>query len=78
MLDEKSMIQACEGVDYIVHTASPFPIGAAVPKDEQDLIQPAVGGTTAIMKAAHLNKVKKVVITSSIAAILETGVQGQT
>lgn len=33
------------------------------------MIKPAVEGTLAIMKAARLNKVKKVVITSSVAAI---------
>jgi dihydroflavonol-4-reductase len=33
------------------------------------LIKPAVDGTLAVLKAAHLNKVKRVVITSSVAAI---------
>jgi dihydroflavonol-4-reductase len=33
------------------------------------LIRPAVDGTLAIMKAARLNKVKRVVVTSSVAAI---------
>ena len=35
-----------------------------------DLINPAVNGTRAVMEACHSHKVKKVVITSSIAAIL--------
>ena len=39
-------------------------------KNEDDLIKPAVEGTLAIMKAARLNKVKRVVVTSSVAAIL--------
>ena len=65
-----------EGSTYIVHTASPFPIEE--PKDENVLIKPAVEGTLAVMKAARLNKVKRVVITSSVASIFKTGVEGQT
>ena len=67
LLDEKSMIQAMEGSTYIVHTASPFPIEN--PKNEDVLIKPAVEGTLAVMKAAQINKVKRVVVTSSVAAI---------
>lgn len=51
-----------------MHTASPFPIKK--PKHENDLINPAVKGTTAVMEAALENKIKRVVITSSIAAIM--------
>ncbi len=65
-----------ESSTYIVHTASPFPIEN--PKDENVLIKPAVEGTLAVMKAARLNKVQRVVITSSIASIFKTGVEGQT
>jgi dihydroflavonol-4-reductase len=70
------MIQAMEGSTYIVHTASPFPIEE--PKDENILIKPAVEGTLAVMKAAKINKVKRVVITSSIVSIFKNGVEGQT
>ena len=66
------MIKAMEGSSYIVHTASPCPIEA--PKYENVLIKPAVEGTLAVMKAARINKVKRVVITSSIAAVYVTGV----
>lgn len=51
LLDEASMLAALEGSDYIVHTASPFPI--AKPKHENELINPAVNGTMAVVKAAH-------------------------
>ena len=67
LLDEKSIMAACEGSDYIVHTASPFPLEN--PKDEQVLIKPAVEGTLAVMKAAHATKAKKVVVTSSTASV---------
>jgi len=63
-------MEAAKGVDFIVHTASPFPIKK--PKHENDLITPAVQGTTAVMEAALENKVKRVVITSSIAAIMSS------
>ncbi len=68
LLDENSLMKACSGSTYIVHTASPFPIEN--PRHEDELIKPAVEGTLAIMKAARANKVKRVVITSSIAAIM--------
>ena len=61
------MFKAIEGADYLVHTASPFPL--IMPKDENELIKPAVKGTMSALQAAHKNKVKRVVITSSLAAI---------
>ena len=60
--------EAIKGCDYVVHTASPFP--ADPPKDENIIIRPAVEGTLAALKAAHKYKVKRVVITSSVAAIM--------
>ena len=51
LCDEASIIKAAEGCTYIVHTASPFPI--ASPKDENELIKPAVNGTLAVMKGCH-------------------------
>lgn len=50
LTNEESIIKACEGATYIVHTASPFPLEQ--PKDENDLIRPAVDGTLAAMRAA--------------------------
>ena len=53
---------------YVVHTASPFP--SYEPKDENIVIKPAVEGTLSVMRAAHKYKIKRVVLTSSIAAIM--------
>jgi len=50
-----------------MHTASPFPI--ASPKDENDLIRPAVEGTLRALNAAHAAGVKRVILTSSNAAV---------
>jgi dihydroflavonol-4-reductase len=57
LLDAKSMELALNGSDYIVHTASPFPLDK--PSDEMELIKPAVEGTLAVMNAAKANKCKK-------------------
>jgi dihydroflavonol-4-reductase len=58
---------ALKGADVLMHTASPFPI--ASPKDENDLIRPAVDGTLRALKAAKTAGVKRVVLTSSNAAV---------
>jgi len=52
----------------VVHTASPFPLKN--PKNADELVRPAVEGTTAIVKACHAAKVKRLVVTSSVAAIM--------
>ncbi|PBB25891.1 MULTISPECIES: aldehyde reductase [unclassified Mesorhizobium] len=56
--------QAVAGCDYALHVASPFPPG--VPKHEDDLIIPAREGA---LRAARDAGVKRVVLTSSFAAI---------
>ena len=58
---------AIGGVDVLIHSASPFPI--ASPKDENELVRPAVEGTLRALKAAHSAGVKRVVLTSSVAAV---------
>lgn len=57
-----------KNIDYIQHIASPFP--RELPKHENDLIIPAKEGTLNILKAASINKVKRVVLVSSVAAIV--------
>jgi dihydroflavonol-4-reductase len=58
---------ALSGVDVLMHTASPFPL--ASPKDEDELIRPAVDGTLRALKAAKSAGIKRVILTSSMAAI---------
>ena len=55
--------EAMKGCDYVLHVASPFVI--KVPKDENELIKPAVEGTLRALTAAKKAGVKRVVITSS-------------
>ncbi len=59
--------EAAAGCAAVVHTASPFPI--AQPKDEGDLVRPAVDGTLRALRAAKAAGVGRVILTSSIAAI---------
>jgi dihydroflavonol-4-reductase len=59
--------EAMAGADALLHTASPFPM--ASPKDEADIIAPAVQGTRRALRAAHAAGVPRVVLTSSVAAI---------
>jgi dihydroflavonol-4-reductase len=62
--------EALQGIDVLMHTASPFPI--ASPKNEDEVIVPAVQGTLRALKAAHKAGVNRVVLTSSVAAIYGT------
>ncbi|SMY06484.1 SDR family oxidoreductase [Flavimaricola marinus] len=66
--------QAMEGVDAVLHTASPFPL--AQPKDEEELIRPAVDGALRALRAAHAAGVRRVVLTSSVAAVMGAGGAG--
>jgi len=59
--------EAAAGCDYVLHVASPFP--ATVPKDENELIGPAREGALRVLSAARDAGVKRVVLTSSYAAI---------
>jgi nucleoside-diphosphate-sugar epimerase len=63
--------EAVKGVDGVIHTASPFTY--KVDDFAKDLLDPAVKGTTEILSSVYrLNsEVKRVVITSSFAAMLD-------
>jgi dihydroflavonol-4-reductase len=58
---------AIEGCDYVLHVASPFP--PKQPKDPDELIAPAREGTLRVLRIALEHGVKRVVVTSSVAAI---------
>jgi len=59
--------QAAAGCDFVLHVASPFP--ARAPRHEDELITPAREGTLRVLRAARDAGVKRVVLTSSFAAI---------
>lgn len=64
---DEGWTDAAAGVDRVLHLASPFP--ATPPKDPQELIRPAVDGTLRVLRAAHEAGVRRVVMTSSFAAV---------
>jgi nucleoside-diphosphate-sugar epimerase len=59
--------EAVSGCEYVLHVASPFP--PSVPDHEDDLIRPAREGALRVLRAARDAGVKRVVLTSSFAAI---------
>jgi nucleoside-diphosphate-sugar epimerase len=58
---------AVAGCDYVLHIASPFP--PQQPNNEDELITPAREGTLRVLNAAAGGGVRRVVVTSSFAAI---------
>jgi len=71
LLGDSGWNDAVRGCDYILHVASPFIAG--IPDHEDDLIKPAVAGTKKVLElAAQEESVKKVVLTSSFAAVGDT------
>jgi len=58
---------AMAGVDEVYHVASPIP--AAQPEDPDELIRPAREGTVRVLRAARDAGARRVVLTSSFAAI---------
>ncbi|QMW03299.1 SDR family oxidoreductase [Spirosoma foliorum] len=59
--------EAVEGCEYVLHVASP--IALSVPKDENDMIRPAVEGAVRVLRAARDAGVKRVVMTSNFGAV---------
>jgi nucleoside-diphosphate-sugar epimerase len=65
--DSAGWPDAVAGCEYVLHVASPFP--ETVPKNEDDLIVPARQGALRVLRASRDAGVKRVVLTSSFAAI---------
>jgi dihydroflavonol-4-reductase len=59
--------EAVAGCDYVLHVASPFP--PSQPKDPDELIVPAREGTLRVLSRALDAGAKRVVVTSSVAAL---------
>jgi dihydroflavonol-4-reductase len=67
LMSDAGWPEAVAGCDYVLHVASPFP--PKQPKDPDELIVPARDGTLRVLRAALDAGVKRVVVTSSVAAI---------
>jgi len=57
-----------DGVNVLMHLASPTPVGE--PEDPEQVIQPAVLGALRAVKAAQKAGVRRVIFTSSVAAVV--------
>jgi len=64
--------EAVAGCDYVLHVASPFP--PVQPKDPDELIVPAREGTLRVLRASLDRGVRRVVVTSSSAAVRNSGI----
>lgn len=63
-----SFISAVKDCEYVIHVASPFP--STAPKNEDEVIVPAVEGAKNVLEACSKSgSVKRVVMTSSLVAI---------
>jgi nucleoside-diphosphate-sugar epimerase len=74
LLKEGSFDAAAKGCEIVMHTASPFILDIKNPQKE--LIDPALNGTKNVLGAVNRSRtVKKVVLTSSVAAIFGDAIE---
>jgi dihydroflavonol-4-reductase len=71
LTSEEGWAEAADGCDYVLHVASPFP--PAQPKDPEELIVPARDGTLRVLRASLAAGAKRIVATSSVAAVRNAG-----
>lgn len=76
LMDEASWVAAAKGCDAILHVASPVPV--VQPKDENEVILPAKTGALNVLKAAKANGIRRVVLTSSTAAVMSSAGESRT
>ena len=75
LLNDESWKEAVRGCTFVLHLASPFP--SKQPKNEDEVIRPAVEGTLSVLRAcSEAGTVKRVVFVSSIAAV-SAGLNGE-
>ena len=67
LLADAGWPEAVAGTDFVLHVAAPFP--PRDPKDPNELIVPARDGALRVLRAARDAGVRRVVLTSSFAAI---------
>ena len=67
LMSDAGWPEAAADCSFVLHVASPFPAG--IPRRENDLILPARDGALRVLRAARVAGVRRVVLTSSFAAI---------
>jgi len=71
LLQNGSFDEAVKGCELVLHTASPYVLNVKDPY--KDLVQPAVEGTRSVLEScAKAGTVKRVVVTSSMAAVTDS------
>lgn len=68
LLSDAGWAEAMRDCRYVLHVASPFLL--VLPVDVDELIRPARDGTLRVLKAAEAAGVARVVMTSSVAAVM--------
>jgi dihydroflavonol-4-reductase len=69
LTDDAGWDEGMEGCDYLLHVASPISLDRT---DEDYFVKPAIDGVNRALSFAKKHNVKKVVLTSSVAAIFDT------
>ena len=67
LLSDEGWQEAADGCDYVLHIASPLP--QRRPRHPDELIVPARDGTLRVLRAASRAGVRRVIVTSSLAAV---------
>ena len=76
LMRDEGWLKAMEGCRYLQHVASPFPL--RMPADRDALIRPAVEGTRRALMAALAAGLDRIVVTSSMAAVMYGHPPGRT
>lgn len=76
LLSDLGWKEAMQGIQGVLHVASPFPVSE--PKDPDELLRPAIDGTMRVLKSAIESKVPRFVQTSSMVAVIHGHAQGST
>lgn len=75
LLEQGSFDEAVRGCDHVLHTASPYTLTVEDP--QRDLVAPAVDGTRSVLRSClGVEGLRRVVVTSSLAAITDHGREG--
>lgn len=79
LLEEGSFAEAIEQADVIIHSASPF-LAFGSKEPQKELVDPAVKGTENVLRSVAKSGKKRIVLTSSVAAMFGDGreVSGKT
>lgn len=67
LMADAGWTDAMSGAGYLIHTASPFV--THIPKDENDVVRPALEGTRRALRAALASGIERIVLTSSEVAV---------